>query len=162
MGYRYRLLADENVEAVESDLHVQGHDVKRIENVPKLGDGADDREDIVPSPRRTGRIILTYDSHFPGQASTARAPRRRNPADRYPRDTGPPSRSGRRLRRLNRTPTSFCPSQSVRKLSGVPQIAEGSTNPWIPRRYTGERVVNHYPRLRTSSEPFAPGQLEPL
>jgi hypothetical protein len=100
MGYRYRLLADENVEAVESDLHVQGHDVKRTENVPELGDGADDREDIVPSPRRTSRIILTYDGLFTSHASTARAPRRRNPADRYSCDIGPPSRSGRRLRCL--------------------------------------------------------------
>lgn len=69
MGHSYQLLIDENVEPIDSDLRAQGHDVKRVENVPQLGVGADDQRDIVPYLQRAGRIILTYDSHFTGEES---------------------------------------------------------------------------------------------
>lgn len=69
MGYRYRLLVDENVEHVESDLRAQGHDAEHVEQVRALGRGAADQADIVPYLQRSGRSILTYDSHFTGQDS---------------------------------------------------------------------------------------------
>lgn len=69
MGYRYRVLVDENVEHLESDLRTQGHDAEHVEQVPVLGRGAADHADIVPYLQRSGRSILTYDSHFTGQAS---------------------------------------------------------------------------------------------
>lgn len=69
MGHRYRLLVDENVEHVESALRSQGHDAERVEAVAGLGRGAADRPDIVPYLKRTGRAILTYDSHFTGHTT---------------------------------------------------------------------------------------------
>lgn len=69
MGYRYRLLIDENVEHIESHLREQRHDATHVEHTPELGEGADDRVDIVPYLQRTNRMILTYDSHFTGQES---------------------------------------------------------------------------------------------
>lgn len=65
----YRLLLDENVEPIDADLGALGHDVVRVGSRSTLGRGADDREEIVPYLRRSGRIILTYDSHFTGEDS---------------------------------------------------------------------------------------------
>ncbi len=69
MAFRYRLLVDENVEPVVSDLRTSGHDVESVEDIPELGVGADDRDDIVPYLQQSGRSILTYDSHFTGEES---------------------------------------------------------------------------------------------
>lgn len=69
MAHSYRLLVDENVEPIASDLRARGHDVVRLETVPELGKGADDRRDVAPFLRRTGRVVLTYDSHFTGEDS---------------------------------------------------------------------------------------------
>lgn len=69
MGHQYRLLVDENVEPIDSDLREQGHNATRIGTITDLSEGADDRADIVPYLRRTDRIILTYDGHFTGQDS---------------------------------------------------------------------------------------------
>lgn len=69
MAHSYRLLIDENVEPVESDLRARGHDVASVAEIDSLGKGADDRRDVVPFLRDSGRVILTYDSHFTGEDS---------------------------------------------------------------------------------------------
>lgn len=61
------MLLDENVEC---DLRTQGHDAEHVEQVPALGRGAAGQADIIPNLQRSGRSILTYDSHFTGQESS--------------------------------------------------------------------------------------------
>lgn len=69
MAFTYRILIDENVELIDDQLREQGHDVVRIGENPDLEHGADDRDEIVPYLQATGRLILTYDSHFTGEDS---------------------------------------------------------------------------------------------
>lgn len=69
MAFSYRILIDENVEAIDDQLREQGHDVVRIGDNSDLELGADDRAEIVPYLQTTERLILTYDSHFTGEDS---------------------------------------------------------------------------------------------
>lgn len=60
-----RFLLDENFErAVAERLRDAGHDAELSIDIPELGQGAHDAEDIAPYARRTDRIILTKDTDF--------------------------------------------------------------------------------------------------
>lgn len=49
MGYRYRLLIDENVEHIESDLREQGHDATHVEHTLDHDRSAAECVDTIPS-----------------------------------------------------------------------------------------------------------------
>ena len=60
----YRILADENVEqATINYLRKLDHDVKRLDDVPELGLGADD-ESIAGYTHQHDRLLLTQDDDF--------------------------------------------------------------------------------------------------
>lgn len=66
----FDILLDENIEPFHDELRSLGHNATRVPDVPELGEGAQDKPDILPWLQANDTILFTRDDHWIGADSS--------------------------------------------------------------------------------------------